>query len=433
MTDLGERIRDAVDASVRDNDPPPCLLTAVQSRYRRGRKVRAVIGAAAAMAAIAGAVALAVRPWQAAGGPVTGRHHGHAVLFPGGGRMLLESGARLRWLYPDGRVTWIPGRFDRASVTGAEILAWRYRGARAGYYTMTQSGRHQRRVLPMTWNRQVSVIQAALSPDLSLLAYVRQDIASAQSVTDTLWIKDLATGRSENAGQIAPAGFAWTGSRTLAATSPSGHALMLVNAETGARGVFLTVSDPALIRAYERAQPGAGPPHYIRADGAPGTGWAGRLAVWLAAPRHQSATAFMRDSSPDRPAELVLTGRQPIAAYVPPAPSQLGLIWGPDGLFALQTGRGDLPGSWHAYIGVIAGRGIHTQSPLSARISGGQNGVVFSPGGTVLALNDGGMETLVAVPRPACQVAGSSRCLKFRPMVLPRTGTVQAWLPELRN
>ena len=420
MTDLPGRIKEAVTASVRDVQPRRDLLGAVYARYRRGRLVRVAIGAAAAMVALAGALTLAAGLWQSARGPVTGRHHAHAALFPGGGRVLLASGGTLRWVYADGRTQWIRGSFDGASVTAGEILAWKYTGAGAGYYTMALDGSHQRQVLPMTWSPRLSVIQAQLSPDRSLLGYVRQDIASATWVTDTLWIENLATGRSVSAGRIAKAGFSWLDPATLIATATGNRSLIAVTASTGLRRQIVTVSDPAMVRAYERARPAAGAPAYIRADGVPATGWTGRVAVWVAAAGRRPSSA---------PAELILSGVRPIAAYAPPTPSELGLTWGPEGLFALQTGAGDDPGSWHTYVGT-AGRGSGPHSGrLSSGVAYGQNGVVFSPGGTVLALDDGGMETLVPVPRPQCQAGHGSRCVEFQPLVFPKPGAIQAWLP----
>jgi hypothetical protein len=57
------------------------------------------------------------------------------------------------------------------------------------------------------------------------------------------------------------------------------------------------------------------------------------------------------------------------------------------------------------------------------------DGTVFSPNGTVLALADSGMETLIPVPRADCGAAYRSRCLHFGRMVLPKSGVIQAWLP----
>ncbi len=428
MTDLPGRIKAAVTASVADAEPPPGLLEAVHTRYRRGRRMRAAIGAAAAMAVLAGALTLAARPWQSSPAPVTGRHHAHAALFPGGGRVLLASGGTLRWVFPDGHTQWLPGSFDGASVTAGEILAWKFTGPAAGYYTMTLSGGNQRHVLPMAWNRRLSVIQAQLSPDRSMLGYVRQDMASPTSVTDTLWIENLATGRSVSAGPVSD-GFAWAGPRTLVATSATGHELSTVNTATGAR---LPSSPPQIRRWCEPMTtrllaagrwPSSPPTGRLRQDGpaallsgSPRPGTCGGLSS-----RRRARTPGPPSSSWRAP-----PGRRICAANGLPARAHLGTG---TGLFALQTGAGELPGSWLTYVGASGNGGVPRRGQLSTGIAYGQNGVMFSPGRTVLALEDGGSETLVPVPRPQCQAAHGSPCLEFRPLVFPKAGAIQAWLP----
>jgi len=55
------------------------------------------------------------------------------------------------------------------------------------------------------------------------------------------------------------------------------------------------------------------------------------------------------------------------------------------------------------------------------------DGATFNPAGNVIALQDGGLETFVPTPRPACE--RTVRCLTFQQTSLLQDGTVQAWVP----
>ena len=342
-------------------------------------------------------------------------------LFPGSGRLLLANAGVLRWLYPDGRTVRIPGSFNGATVSAGELLAWKYTHFGSGYYTMKLNGSQQRLVLPAGHDNKLSVIQAVLSPDGSRLAYVRQDVVSQSIVTDTLWVLDLATSRHADLGPISDSALAWYDNSTILTAAPDSASLVLVNAATGSRSAYLSVTDPALIRAYEQARPGAGPPGYIGSDGMTGIGASSRLAVWLAAARHgPNSGTFPQTAAFTRPAEVILTGTTPLVAYAPKTPQQLSLTWGPHGLVLLRTGAGDLPGSWNTYAATL--RSGRTSRPVPY----GMDGATFNPAGNVIALQDGGLETFVPTPRPACEQ--TVRCLTFQQTSLLQEGTVQAWV-----
>jgi len=426
MSNLRERLRDAITASVEGAQPSFDVITAVRRRHRRRLRRVTAASAAAIMVVIATAVFLAAQKAEPAPQPPAakttkpGKPDLTLPLFPGGGRLLLASAGVLRWLYPDGRTVRIPGSFNGATVSAGELLAWKYTHFGPGYYTMKLNGSQQRLVLPAGHDNKLSVIRAALSPDGSRLAYIRQDMVSQSIVTDTLWVLDLVTSQHADLGPIFNSALAWHDNSTIL-TAPDRTSLVLVNAATGSRSAYLTVTDPALIRAYERARPGAGPPAYIGSDGMTGSGASSRLAVWLAAARHSpNSGTFPQTGAFTSPAEVILTGTTPLVTYAPKTPQQLSLTWGPHGLVLLQTGAGDNPGSWNTYAGTLnSGR-------LSRPVPYGMDGATFNPAGNVIALQDGGLETFVPTPRPACE--RTVRCLTFQQASLLQDGTVQAWV-----
>jgi hypothetical protein len=426
MSDLQERLRDAITASVDGAQPPPGLMAAVRRRHRRWL-LRVSAATAAAVAAVIGAVVLAGvqqsgpahRPPAAKPSKPPASRSGRPV-FPGGGRLLLADAGRLRWLYPDGRTTWIPGSFDGATVSAGEVLAWKYTPFGPSYYMMRLDGSRQRLVLPAGHDSKLSVIQALLSPDGSRLAYVRQDLGSQTVVTDSLWVLDLAASRPADLGPISTTAFAWRDNRTILAAAPDSKSLVLVSATTGSRSGYLAVTDPALVRAYEQARPGAGPPAWIGSDGTAGSGASSRLAVWLAGISHAPGGIFPQEGTFTRPAEVILAGSTPLVTYAPPTPQGLILTWGPDGLVLLRTGAGDKPGSWNAYAGTVQ------DGRLSQPIPFGMDGATFNPAGNVIALQDGEGVTFWPTPRPACE--RTARCLPSGPAGLFQPGTVQAWV-----
>jgi hypothetical protein len=417
MTDLQQRLRDAIAASVDGAAPSFDVMTAVRRRHRQRLLRLAVAGPAAVLVVTATTVFLAARhelpghhvPVAATTRP--GMHDRSAPVFPGGGRLLLDNGGSLSWLYPDGETIQIPGQFDGARVSSGRLLAWKYSSLGTAYYTMNLDGSRQRLVLPPGHDKKLSVIDALPSPDGSTLAYVRQDLVSPAVVTDTLWTLNLATGQRADLGAISNL-VAWTDSTTILAAAVDLKSLQLIGAATGRRTSYLTVTDPVLVQAYERARPGAGPPAYIGSDGIAGRGSSAHIAVWLAARR--GIGVF-------RPAEVVLAGGAPLVTYAPRTPQALSLTWGPYGLVLIQTGAGDDPGSWTTYAATLQSPRLSTPWPF------GMNGATFNPAGNVIALQDSETVTFVSTPRPACQ--RTMRCLSLRPPYRLINGTVQAWIP----
>jgi hypothetical protein len=132
---------------------------------------------------------------------------------------------------------------------------------------MNLDGSGQRLVLPAGHDKKLGMIGALLSPDGSALAYIRQDLVSATIVTDTLWVLNLATGHQTDLGPMFDSAFTWTGDATILTAAPDDKSLQLVSAATGRRTTYVTVTDQVLVRAYERARPGAGPPARIGSGG----------------------------------------------------------------------------------------------------------------------------------------------------------------------
>jgi hypothetical protein len=327
----------------------------------------------------------------------------------------MAGGGVLSWVYPNGRTALIPGDFDGATAFPGGLLAWRFTGQGAGYYTMTLDGRNQRLVLPADRNPDLSVIAALVSPDGARLAYIRQDVSSSVKVIDTLWVLDLGTGRRMSLGPVSDSAFGWRDSSTILTGAADQKSLVLVSVATGSRSTYLSVSDPALASTYERARPGAGPPASIGSDAMAGAGSSLRIAVWLAAadPRLSGGVT--------RPAEVVMAGSRPVVTYAPKTPEALSLSFGPGELILLETGAGDNPASWNTYVGTLP------STRLSAPIPFGMDGAVFNPAGNVIALQDSGSETLVPTPAPACNL--TPHCLHFTPLGLPPGQTIQAWVP----
>jgi hypothetical protein len=416
VTDLRVRLRDAITAAVEEAEPPVDLIASLRRRHRRRLRRLTAVSTAAIIGISAAVAVLVTQPAGPAGRQPAAGPTERAIpdltrpLFPGGGRLLLAGGGELRWLYPDGKTILIRGRFDGATVSSGELLAWRYTNFGATYSTMRLDGSGRRQVLAAGHDRKLSVIWALLSPDGSRLAYVRQDLVSQSVVTDTLWVLDLATNQHADLGPISDSGVAWRDNSTILTAAPDGRSLVLVDAATGRKSTFLTVTDPALVRAYEQARPGAGPPAYIGSDGVRGSGPSAQAAVQLAAARHGQQVS---------PAEVIVTGTTPQVTYAPRTPEALSLTWGPDGLVLLRTGAGDLPG-WNTYAAAVGSARLATPIPF------GMDGAVFNPAGNVIALQDGQNEVFAPTPRPTCE--RTIRCLAFPPTGFSQEGTIQAWV-----
>ncbi len=410
MSDLEERLREAISASVAGAEPKFDVMDAVRRRHRR--HLLRVTGASviAAVTVVVAVVLLGVphgaRPHSSpAATPAKSHAAKQAVaVFPGGGRLLFADRHGLKWLYPDGRTVRIARGFTGAAVAAGRLVAWNQTGA----YVMNLDGSRRQLVLPFRPGQPNRVIGVSgLSPDGSRLAYY---VGTDPVVTgDKLWVADLATGRRVELGRFSSG--QWRDNTTILATSLDGKAVLLVNAETGSRSVYLTpLSDPLLIHAYERARPGAGRPAVWSAGGFSGSGSSAAFAVELGA-----AGPFMGG----RPAEVVMLGGGRVVTYAPATPQQFEFGWGPDGMFRILTGAGNNPASWNTYIGTLR------SDRLSQPIGYGSDGAAFSPAGNVIALQDSNQVTFLPTPRPACQ--RTARCLNFGLKYLTNEGTLLAW------
>jgi len=395
MADIESRLQKVLDASVAHVQPPTDLIQAVQRRHRL-RLMRAAIASAAAAAAISIVVALIGLPWPAVGRGNSDATHG-APVFPGGGRLLFADSGGLKWLYPDGKTVRIASGFSQAQVHGAELVAWN----NTGVYTMTLDGARLHLAVAFVPGSASGVPQSgALSPGGSRIAYYTRR---------TLWAADLATGRRVQLGRVTFDG--WRSDTTILASASDGGELLLVNAATAHRSAFLSITDPALVRAYQHAWPHSAPPAGLTGGGFSTVGPYAALAITLAARGPFEGT---------RPAEVIMTGTGRVFTYAPPTPQQFEFSWGPHGLFRIETGAGDNPGSWNAYIGAVGG------NQLSAPIAFGADGVAFNPAGTAVALQDSNQVTILPVSQPACR---TTACLHFQLKYLVNKGTLITWAP----
>lgn len=420
MSDLEERLREAIDSSVANAEPRFDVMRAVRRRHRR-RLIRASTASAATVTAlVVAAVFLGVphggsgrsRP---AGTPTQSKGTKYSAPgFPGGGRLLFADRVGLKWVYSDGRTVRFARGFGGATLSGGELLAWKKTRHGEDYYTMRLDGSRQRLVLSAERNQQFGNFGALLSPDGSRLAYIR----SQGNTVMTLWVLDLATGQRVDLGPVSVSsdgsGIAWRDDTTILAGSADHRALILANTVTRRRSTYLTVTDPALVRAYEQARPGAGPPSYIASDGWSGPGTSSHLAVRLTG------------SSPN-PVEVVLAGRTPVASYTAPAPrppgwqraqEELRFTWGPNGLFLLQATVGEGM-QYNTYAGTV--QSDHLSRPI--RSPDASAGVAFNPAGNVIALQESWQVTLMPTPRPACE--RTPKCLAFQAKYATVGGTLQ--------
>ena len=418
MSDFESQLREAMNAAVADAEPPRPVLELVRRRYRRRNAWSAVAGALAL--AVTVAAVLAAGALRGESRPVHQATSG-SVAFPGGGKILVATGAGLAWLYPDGRTSQFASGFAGATPGATGLLAWKQTSYGFSYYTMSLNGSDPRLVLPAGHSRQLGNENAQLSPDGSRLAYWVQDIHPGGAVTGEIWSVDLRTGRKTDLGP--GRGLVWKDNATILTDSADQRSLQLLNVGDGSRTTYLTVSDPRLISAYERARPGAGPPADISADSWSTGPGPSALAVWMLS--RGTAGGF------SKPAEFLLEDGR-ILAFAPALFSRgtavLLLTWGPHGLFMLHSGAGDNPASWAGgtYVGTVHSERL---SRVQAALDPGWDAGTFSPGGNVIALSqaDSGVVTFVPVPAPACRQAGT--CLHFQPKQLSRQGTVLAWVP----
>jgi hypothetical protein len=416
MSDIETQLREAMRTAVADAQPPRMVMELVLRRHRR-RNGRLAAASVIALAAVAAAVPLAGVLRSGAGRPAH-RHAATAPLFPGGGRLLFADGTGLEWLYPDGRTVQFAPGFAGATPEGTGLLAWKQTKYGFSYYAMNLDGSAARLVLRAGHSKQLGAVAAQLSPDGSRLAYDVQDIHPGGQVTNEIWSADLETGQKIDLGP--GSGVAWKDNTTIVTDSVGQRSLLLVNVTDRSRATYLTIDDPSLVRAYERARPGAGPPAFISADGwSPGGGTAA-LAVSLTS---RNSAGFS-----SKPAEiLVEKGR--VLAFAPNGRQQLMLTWGPRGNFLLQSGAGDNPPSWTngTYAGTVHGAQL---SRVRLFIDPGWDAGAFNPAGDVIALSTSEGDSTVTfepVPSPACELAGA--CLRFPPRQLAARGTLLAWEP----
>jgi hypothetical protein len=444
MHDFERQLSEAVRAAVADAHPPPSVMESARRRYGRWR----IWLAAASVVAVA--VLVAVVPVAGAVGGGGGRQaHGRtsgAPLFPGGGRLLLDRQGVLEWLYPDGRTARIASGFAGAALAGRKLLAWKHANPPGAsrflphgcfdpdctaihdlsYYTMNLDGSDARLILPAESPVGIIAFQyedAQLSPDGSRLAYISQELRNGTRniffEARELWSLDLANGQKTDLG-LASTPFAWKDNATILADSADGRSIQLIDARDGTRTTYLTVDDPGLIRAYQRARPGQGPPSSVSLGG-----WnsgASALAVSLA-----GRTQLYLNSG--RPAEI-LRERGRMLAFAPRSSrwTVLTMKWGPGGIFLLdaQSPKPCAPGPHVMYAG----------SERTARLSRAQtsevnwNGSAVNPEGTVIALAQPGFIDFVPVPSAGCHAAG--KCLRFEEKqllgpLLPGRAMLLAW------
>ncbi len=401
------------------------------ARHRRRTPKRWAAPAAAALAIMAVAAALAV----AAG------MHGHRGVrrdgppaFAGGGRILLYvPGYGLEWVYPDGRVRQIARGFfgSRLVLGGTRLLAWRPTRnplarppcggcfADVDYYLMDLNGARRRPVLAAEDTApavRVGHNSVELSPDGSKLAYLRLGISTADGseVFSQLWVADLATGKRADLG---PAGnaTAWISDSRLLTQPADGTALQEVDVRTGHRTTFLSVADPRVVRAYERARPGSGPPLTIDLAGVstdPGDPF---VAVTLRGVTQRSPTK----------AVVALVGHGKILGHAPDKYPLVSLTWGPGGRFVLESTPSVNSIPPNLYAGRAGSEALYRLPDY-----GNASQFAFSPDRTMVAEGyENGTVHLVPTPAPLC--GGSARCGARHGLVLGVSGILYGWAPSL--
>jgi hypothetical protein len=444
MNDFERQLRETMSAMVADAEPPPAVMEQVRRRHRR-RNARL---AATAAVIIAIAVAPVINLLRAGAGQPGNGHASGRLLFPGGGRMLLEAHGDLKWLYPDGRTVQIASGFAGAMPAGGKLLAWKHANPPGAsrflphgcfdpdctrihdlsYYTMNFDGSGSKLVLPAEPPAGKTAFQyenAQLAPDGSRLAYISQELRNGTTNIflgkSELWSLDLATGHKTDLGPYyVYTPFAWRDNTTILADSPDGRSIQLVNAQDGTRSTYLTAADPRLVSAYGRARPGAGPPASISLEGwSPGPS---ALAVSLDARVRLPANT-------DRPAVFLVQNNR-VLTFAPSHSKWITLTMrlSASGVFLLnsRTGNCDCPDLWNSatYAGAMHSQRLSRLPSITStwRVS------AVNPEGTVIALGEGGgLIDVVPVPSPACDQEG--KCLHFQMKQLSGRGTLLAWEP----
>jgi len=445
MSDFESQLREAMSAAVADAQPPSAVMELVLRRHRR-RNAR-VGGASAVALAVLVAVVPVASALRGGGGQPAHRRASAALLFPGGGRILLHRRGILEWLYPDGRTVQVASGFAGATLDGGKLLAWknvnppgasrflphncfdpectRFYGQ--SYYTMNLDGSDARLVLPAerpVGNTEIGHQDVQLSPDGLMLGYVRvEQLRNSSTGASELWSINLATRRKTDLGPYSSGAFAWRDSTAILAQSADGKALQLVTVNNGNRTTYLTVDNPRLIRAYEHARPGNGPPLSIGLGGWSTGPGPSALAVTLAG-------RFRTGRDMSMPAEFLIE-KSRILAFAPSSEPWISLTlqWGPNGIFLLeaQSGKCDCPDLWNyvTYAGTVQSEQLSRQQTFGDP----WDAAVFNPAGNVIAFwySNGGTIGFVPVAAAACGRAG--RCLHFQPKPLFGRGTLLAWAP----
>ncbi|HEX9520662.1 MAG TPA: hypothetical protein VF940_31335 [Streptosporangiaceae bacterium] len=424
MSDFERQLREAMRTAVADAQPPPSVMESVRRRYWR-RRIWLAAASVVAVAMLVAVVPVAGAVGGGGGRPAHGRISG-APLFPGGGRLLLDRHGALEWLYPHGRTVRLASGFAGATLAGGKLLAWKHANPPGAsrflphgcfdpdctrihdlsYYTMNLDGSDARLILPAespVGNIAFQYQDAQLSPDGSRLAYTSQELRNGTRniflEARELWSLDLATGQKTDLGP-ASTPFTWKDNATILADSADGRSIQQIDARDGTRTTYLTVDDPSLIHAYERARPGSGHPSFVGLGGwSPG---ASALAVTL-----DGRTRLGSDTG--QPAEILMA-RGRVSAFAPVHyPSILRTMkWGPNGVFLLEAQSNPTC----AWTQTMYAGAVHSQRLSRVQtIQGYWNTAAVNPAGTVIALAQRGLIDFVPVPSPACRAAG--KCLRF--------------------
>jgi len=421
--------------------PAPPQGSFVADRGRPGARWLGAAASALAVVAVSGGI-VAVAGHGAR--PAHRTRIDGMVAFPGGGRILLSDAEGQEWLGADGKTAAVGAGFTGVSLAdhGRSLLAWRptrnpdaippCAGCSAGvnYYALTLNGTGRRLVLraePTTKRgNQVTHLDVQVSPGGSTLGYIRRvDRPSGSALSSQLWTLNLATGARADLGPL-PSGalFAWQDSSTIVAQSRDLRSLVSINVRTGGRSQLISLSSPALVRAFERARPGAGRPTSITPLGASQAAARPVLAVDLTAPA--------RNGTAINDAIALLTGAS-VTAYAAGGPrAYQSLTWGPDGYFAILTTTspsGCPPLNGAAYVGNSRARHL-ARVPITSKnliVGGGPVGAAFSPSGRYLAVDYQGLVTFTLTPTIASLTAGTGYPAHLRATTSDYGKALQGW------
>src|SRR6266851_3235314 len=269
-------------------------------------------------------------------------------------------------------------------------------------------------------NIRVGYLSVGASPDGKRIAYIRQgeSATTGRNVFDQLWTVDTTTGRKTDLGPAPSSDGAviWMNDSSVLAESADGTALRLINVINGRRSEYLSISDPRIVRAYEDARPGAGPPTAVDPVG------------WNAGPRHTALALILWGVSNRFPSDaaVALVERGRVLSLAPDRNPLASLTWGPGGEFLIHTDLGNNPCCARSYVGSAATARLSRQQAFGEP----WDAAAFSPRGDVIALDYAPGTTLAFVPAspPACGWIGS--CLRFKPEALFKKGALQAWAPD---